>query len=95
MDTKIVKYHNKLLTTEIKSIIKTLSVERDGKLCHRCHKENAKEIHHLKYTEYPVLNDLVMLCHNCHIDITVENRGHKRRKGLNSAEIRRLQRLGF
>jgi hypothetical protein len=92
METKIVQYHGAIIHREIRMLIKSLLIERDGENCHKCMTKKANEIHHLRYTEYPTLDDIVMLCHDCHIDITVEGRGFKRRKGMTKAQARAAQR---
>ena len=92
MDTKTVNYHGSIIDTKLRPIIKAIIIERDGSMCHKCLILPASEIHHLRYTEHPTVKDLVMLCHDCHIDITVEARGYKRRKGMTPTQARAAQR---
>jgi AraC-like DNA-binding protein len=67
-------------------------MRRDGEGCAKCGSKKSLEFHHVRYQEFPTLDDLVLWCHECHMSETLEARGFKRRAGMSKAQIRKAQR---
>ena len=74
------KYNDYLHSPAWKAI-RAQVLERDGNACTRCHSTKRLECHHIHYQRFghELLEDLLTLCHDCHMAVEAELRPWNRR----------------